>query len=208
MIICPLCGTKLYAAVKFCPKCGTSLENINEPPAVSPVLEAAMLEYIKSQIKLSNDNAIGIECLKCGSKRDIVTFYHSEKISSTLFEGKRTTRITTKGIKVPLCDSCNQELLAWKNKHGVERNAIQDSICGLIILIVATVLVAIYATWAVFIPILIMVFAFVYIGYRRSKKNQPNSPFCYIKFRWSKTYVRPRGVGPWIKYDAWLHSIY
>jgi hypothetical protein len=183
--------------------------NVNEPTFLNPVLETAMADYIKSQISLSdNEEAIGIECLKCGSKRNIVAYYHSEKISSTIFESRRTTRITTKGIKVPLCSSCNQELTYWKNKHSSERNAIQDSICGFIVLIAAIVILAIYVPWAVFIPVLLMVLAFVYIGYRRSRKNQPNSPFCYIKFRGSTTYVRPRGEGPWMKYDTWLHSIY
>jgi hypothetical protein len=184
------------------------VEKFHESPALNPLPETVMVDYLKSQIKFSEDvEVIGVECLKCGSKRNIVAYYHSERISSTFFESRRTTRITTKGIKVPLCSSCNQQLEFWKNKHSTERNALQDTVICFIILIGAIVILSIFYPWAVFIPILIMVLGFAYIGYQRSKKNQPNSPFRYIKFGVSKTYVRPKGVGPWIKYDDWLHSI-
>lgn len=212
LILCPQCGITLHESVKFCPQCGCSIdkEKVDDTPVLNQVLEAAMLDYIKSHAKSSDNQIIGLECLKCGSKYNIVSYYHSEKISSTWFEGRRTTRITTKGIKVPLCNNCNQELLVWKNKHSSERSSIQDLICSNICLVIITFITLgspYFRPWGVIIPILIFIAEIIYIGYRRSKKNKPDSPFRYIKFRGSTTYVRPQGVGPWVKYNTWLESI-
>ncbi|KKK60128.1 hypothetical protein LCGC14_3027450, partial [marine sediment metagenome] len=117
------------------------------------------------------------------------------------------TKVTTKGIKVPLCSSCNQELSSWKSKYSTERNSIIDSIISNIVLIGIIIGLSMYYPGWVFIPVLIMVLEFGYFGYRQYRKRQLNSPFRYINFRGSKTYVKPKGVGSWVKYDTWLNSI-
>lgn len=212
MGFCGKCGAPIGDRDPFCGNCGTPTKKPSAPSGSSQDIFNAVMSNLLSTLSTprysDSSSSEAVECLKCGAISGLTVFNHSERISSSFFEGKNTTKVTTKSINIPLCYECNDELTEWKNNHSNEKNSMTDNVClnlcGLIILAVAAFVWMV--VWVVGIMIFVFILEGIYITYRRTIKNQPNSGFRYVKFRGSQTYVRPRGTGPWIRYQKWLNS--
>ena len=202
MAQCSQFGSNFDEKTRFCVECGHPLMADNQ--IESPSLNIEILT--KTFNELNALDFMGLQCLKCGSYSALTLFKHQETIS---VEHHRYTNYKTKTINIPLCINCNSDLTSWiKNHSGTKsRSSYKDVIClNLCGLAFGIGLAFTFPIVSVLIFI-IMGLSYLYIIRKRSLKNQVNSPFRYIKFRGRNTYVRPRGIGEWIRYDAWLNSI-
>lgn len=201
MVQCPKCGSFLEEQAKFCTNCGSTLD------ALPSIEKANFSETMQGKLnQLNTLNFMGLECLKCGSQSSLTFFKHAQTIS---IEHKSYTNYKTKSINIPFCQSCNAELTGWMQKHpgSKSRTAYRDvgcmTCCGLAFGI------GMLSTFPIVSVLIftVMALSVIYVVHKRNLKNQDSSPFRYIKFRLSNIYVKPRGEGEWIRYDAWLNSI-
>ncbi|MFX1528880.1 MAG: zinc ribbon domain-containing protein [Promethearchaeota archaeon] len=196
MSYCPKCGTVLKESWEFCGECGYDLTQIQK---------TQMEGLVNVQSNMEQTRSLGLECLKCGSTSFLTVFNHSETVSTT---HRRYTSYKTRSIRVPLCENCNRELSLWSSQHKSSRSSYYDVITSLLCGLAFGIgfLFVPIPLWPISIIIFVIIIAvFIYMAHRQKLKHQDDSPHRYIKFRGQRTYVKPRGEGEWIRYDAWLN---
>jgi len=151
---------------------------------------------IEEQIKI-------MECIKCGSKSNLVPYKH-EKSYKTKTGGAPvyTVHTQTLSIQIPTCQSCNEKFEKW--------NSFIYSFWGLICVYYIIVIVAgiffffssLYS--AAFSIIGVLTFLVIYLKYN-SSENNPNR---YVKFNYDKKpVVRPYNLIHWSPYSLWINSV-
>ncbi|MHA1239422.1 MAG: zinc ribbon domain-containing protein [Promethearchaeota archaeon] len=201
MVQCPKCGFFLEEQAKFCTNCGDSLDR---PYSIE---KTNFGEVIQNKFnELNTLNFIGLECLKCGSHSSLTLFKQTQTIS---VEHRRYTNYKTKSINIPLCQNCNSELTSWIQKHpGTKsRTSYKDVGCMTFFGLAFGIGMSFTFPLVSVLIFIVMTLGFIYVINQRNLKNKVSSPFRYIKFRLNKTYVKPKGEGEWIKFDAWLNTI-
>lgn len=200
---CPNCGSFLDESAKFCNDCGNPLDLAFKNEMGNLLKDYAQdIKNPSTQGSVNDLEFLGLECLKCGSQSSLTLFTHSETVST---EHKRSTSYRTRSIKVPVCNICDSDLHSWTSKHSSGRMSYYNVVCY-------TIIAVAFGIGMMFSPIPIISFfiwfflalTYIYVFRKRSQKNQAESPHRYIKFRGNRTFVRPRGEGPWIRYDDWL----
>lgn len=200
VIVCPRCGTsqEFEYDVGTCIKCGLFYQ---VDPAFHGVGKAiSPLEHL--------------ECLKCGSTSCLGFFTHQETIRKVHhYKMQSFVKYNQKFAKIPLCETCYEELTRWVNNNTKILTRSTELITSVIIavgLIGGMINILRGGVLGSIFTILCFTIAgsTIYYVIKRDKlKSQDNSPFKYASFRSKKVFVRPKGQGKWIKYDKWLSNL-
>ncbi len=160
-------------------------------------------------------------CLKCG-RLSSTYFQHIESEWSFYFIliilfwwfWASGYKITKKSVNVPVCAECEREFKNWTKKHSTltfsDGSIVFNVICGLV-LGIGALLITRYTESPIPIVIASIVFSVILIGIvtkiiKIVARENPNSPFKYIKFRGKQIYVRPGGQGNWINREDWFRG--
>jgi len=194
MRVCPHCKSILVDSAKICANCG----KVPYPMENSQFLESTPMRTRKD-----------LECLKCGSRKDLSTFSHRyiiQKGSSSTYGSLDKSR----NFSIPVCTQCYSKFHAWTNSHKSQRSRLSYFNHGSFIILFLIIGTLVSYFYNIILGILIFSLIVLNIGYAiyKSRVRQDiDSPFRYVRFSGKKVLVRPRGTGNWIIYDKWLKSV-